>query len=111
MVWLLTFRDKAWMRAVWLLVCIHTAFALVLPRSYFLTTFGDLTQCALLLSILLSFIGNTTVGDRRFRMFWLLLALGGGLWLSAQVLWTCGPQKPRAVGKMHGVRCKWRGLS
>jgi diguanylate cyclase (GGDEF)-like protein len=87
-VWLLTFRDKPWMRAVWLLVCIHTAFALLLRRSYFLTTFGDLTQCALLLSILLSCVGNTTVGDRRFRRFWLLMALGCGLWFSAQVLWT-----------------------
>jgi hypothetical protein len=87
-VWLLTLRDKVWMRAVWLLVCIHTAFSLLLSRSYFLTTFGDLTQCVLLLSILFSFIGNTTVGDRRFRMFWVLMVLGCGLWLSAQILWT-----------------------
>lgn len=87
-VWLLTLRDKIWMQAVWLLVAVHSGCALLLPRSYFLTTFGDLTQCVLLLSILLSFLVNTTIGDRRFRLFWVLMASGCGLWLSAQILWT-----------------------
>jgi diguanylate cyclase (GGDEF)-like protein len=86
--WFSVCRRNAWVGAVWLLVSIHTGCALLLSRSYFLTAFGDLTQCFLLLSILLSSIGNVRVGDRPFRLFWTLMASGCALWLSAQILWT-----------------------
>ncbi len=79
---------KIWLWTVWLIVCLHTGLSFILPHSYFLTAFGDVAQCILLLSVLLSFLGNVTTRDGRPRLFWMLMALGCAIWWSAQVLWT-----------------------
>jgi len=78
--------------ACWLLIAVIVLFGTILgfatPHSYELTAFGDLTQCFLLLAVLVCVLGNVNKADKRTRLFWTFLALGCGLWLSAQLLWT-----------------------
>jgi diguanylate cyclase (GGDEF)-like protein len=71
-----------------MLVSIEAALAFTLPHSYRLTAFGDVTQCLLLLLVLLAMLGNVRAGEARSRLFWALMALGCGIWLSVQILWT-----------------------
>ncbi|MGD1024415.1 MAG: GGDEF domain-containing protein [Candidatus Sulfotelmatobacter sp.] len=54
-----------------------------------MTAFGDLTQCLLLLCATLAILSNIKSGDKKEQLFWALMALGCGMWLCAQVLWTC----------------------
>jgi diguanylate cyclase (GGDEF)-like protein len=53
-----------------------------------LAAFGDLLQCALLLCATLATLSNIIAKGKREQIFWTLMALGCGMWLSAQVLWT-----------------------
>jgi diguanylate cyclase (GGDEF)-like protein len=57
-------------------------------RSIALTAFGDLTQCVLLLCATLSILSNIRTSDKKAQLFWSLMALGCGMWLCVQVLWT-----------------------
>jgi hypothetical protein len=41
----------------------------------------------------------------------MVIGNGFGELVPGQVTVFIGPQKPRAVGEMHGVRCKWPGFS
>lgn len=70
------------------LVFFEAVLSLTVRRSYALTAAGDITQCLILLSLLLCVAGNVKTTDQRARLFWTLLSLGCALWLSAQVLWT-----------------------
>jgi diguanylate cyclase (GGDEF)-like protein len=72
-----------------LIVCLESALSLTVRRSYVLTTLGDLTQCFLLVLILLVFLPHTATPERRSRLFWVLMSLGCGIWLLVQILWTC----------------------
>ncbi|MGA8151942.1 MAG: GGDEF domain-containing protein [Terriglobales bacterium] len=71
-----------------LMVCLESVLSLTVRRSYVLTTVGDLTQCLLLVLILLVFLPLTTTAERRSRLFWALMSLGCGMWLLVQILWT-----------------------
>jgi diguanylate cyclase (GGDEF)-like protein len=71
-----------------LLVCLEAALSLTLQRSYVLTAFGDLSQCLLLILVLLVFLPHTATSDRRTKLFWALMSLGCGIWLLVQILWT-----------------------
>ena len=70
------------------MVCVHVLVSVFLPRSTGLTAFGDLTQCALLLFGTISIVSNVRTDDKKVHLFWALMALGFGMWLCAQVLWT-----------------------
>ncbi|HTZ57217.1 MAG TPA: GGDEF domain-containing protein [Acidobacteriaceae bacterium] len=70
------------------LVFLEAVLSLTVRHSYSLTLAGDLAQCLLLASLLVCVAGNAKTNDQRARLFWGLLALGCGLWLSAQILWT-----------------------
>src|SRR5262249_41170837 len=59
-----------------------------LPRGFALTAFGDLTQCGLLLAATVFSLVNIHRSEPRARLFWGLLSLGWGLWLTSQALWT-----------------------
>ncbi len=59
-----------------------------MPHSYRLTAFGDVAQCLLLLFVLLTMLGNARAAEARARLFWALMTLGSGIWLSVQILWT-----------------------
>ncbi|MGA8153302.1 MAG: GGDEF domain-containing protein [Terriglobales bacterium] len=70
------------------LVFFEVALSLTVKRSSALTAAGDITQCLLLLCLLFCVAGNINTTDQRAKLFWALLSLGCGLWLSAQILWT-----------------------
>lgn len=84
----LSARAKAWILVLWAVVCLVAIFSLAVPRSYFLTAFGDVVQCLLLLSAAVVSFSNVQLGERRAKFFWILMGLGFGIWLSAQLLWT-----------------------
>src|SRR5882757_9990446 len=79
---------KAWVLLASLLVCTQLVLSLSVKQSYPLTAFGDISQCVLLLGVLLSVIPITFHTDGRSRLFGWLMTLGFVLWFSAQVLWT-----------------------
>ncbi len=70
------------------MVCVHVAVTLLAPRSIGLTAFGDLTQCVLLSCGTLSILSNIRTSDKKAQLFWVLMAVGCGMWLCVQVLWT-----------------------
>jgi diguanylate cyclase (GGDEF)-like protein len=61
---------------------------LLASHSTGLTAFGDLLQCILLACGTLSILSNIRNTDKKVQLFWTLMALGCGMWLCAQVLWT-----------------------
>ena len=79
---------KKWIKAAALLLGLHAALSLLLRRGFWLTTFGDLLQCILLLSCTLFILPNAAAGKGRARLFWLLMGAGFATWLTAQMLWT-----------------------
>lgn len=74
--------------AALLLISAQLALALSFPRSFWLTEFGDLTQCMLLIAAFVVIHSNATVASGRAKPFWALMTLGFGMWLCAQLLWT-----------------------
>ncbi len=62
--------------------------ALFMRQSFGLTALSDIMQCLLLLSGTASFIVRGIRLRGRFRLFWMLLALGIGFWFVYQLLWT-----------------------
>jgi diguanylate cyclase (GGDEF)-like protein len=62
--------------------------SLLAPRGIGLTAFGDLTQSALLLCATLSILSNLRTSYKKAQLFWALMALGCGMWLCTQILWT-----------------------
>jgi len=69
-------------------VCVHISVTLLASHSTGLTAFGDLLQCILLACGTLSILSNIRNTDKKVQLFWTLMALGCGMWLCAQVLWT-----------------------
>jgi diguanylate cyclase (GGDEF)-like protein len=69
-------------------VCLHIVVTMLAPRSIGLTAFGDLTQCLLLFCATLAILSNVWTSDKKAQLFWALLALGVGMWLCVQVVWT-----------------------
>lgn len=77
-----------WLGGLWVLVSLAAICSLVLPHTFLLTALGDSFQCILLFSFIVAAGLNLRNQDRRSRLFWMMVLLGAGLWLSAQVLWT-----------------------
>jgi len=84
----LTPRKQLLMLVAGLMVCLESVLSFTVRRSYVLTTVGDLTQCFLLVLILLAFLPHMATPDRRSQLFWALMSLGCGIWLLVQILWT-----------------------
>lgn len=82
-----TSREKCWLLAS-ALVALQALVAFIVPHSDQLTAVGDLTQCFLLSFVVLAIVGNVRAAEPRSRLFWALLALGCGMWLCVQFLWT-----------------------
>ena len=80
--------NKAWLAAVTAAVTVLVLAALILPHSFRLVALSDLVQCFLLLSGAASFVPLAARSRGRMRLFWSLITLGIGLWLSYQLLWT-----------------------
>ena len=84
----LTAKRQLLMWVAGLIVGLESVLSFSVGRSYLLTTLGDLSQCVLLVLILLVFLPHTATQDRRSRLFWALMSLGCGIWLLVQILWT-----------------------
>jgi diguanylate cyclase (GGDEF)-like protein len=69
-------------------VCVHLCVSLLVPRGIGLTAFGDLTQSALLLCATLSILSNVRTSYKKAQLFWSVMAVGSGMWLCTQILWT-----------------------
>jgi diguanylate cyclase (GGDEF)-like protein len=82
-----TSREKCGIFAA-VLVSLQTVLGFMVPHSYGLTAFGDISQCFLLLFVLLALFGNVRAAEARSRLFWALMTLGCGIWLCVQILWT-----------------------
>lgn len=80
-------REKCWIFAS-ALVSTEAVLSFTAAHSYRLTAVGDLTQCLLLLLVVLAMLGNVRAAEPRSSLFWALLTLGCGIWLCVQILWT-----------------------
>ena len=70
--------------------CVHILLSLLAPRGFALTAFGDILQNLILLCAFVAFLSNVREASAspKARLFWALLALGFGMWLTAQLMWT-----------------------
>ncbi len=84
----LTPRDRGWIASACAVVCLAAILSLLSPRSFFLTSVGDVTQCVLLLWVLVTCAANVTHNHGKSRLFWGLMTLSFGFWLTFQSLWT-----------------------
>jgi diguanylate cyclase (GGDEF)-like protein len=69
------------------LLAMLTAACLLLPRGMARTALSDLVSGALMLIALVVFASHSLVSKGRLRWFWVLQAVGWGLWLSDQLVW------------------------
>ncbi|HXE91505.1 MAG TPA: ATP-binding protein [Terriglobales bacterium] len=86
-------RRRYWLAITGFIILVHLMVSLGvkwghLERQYWLTAFGNLLQTALLAAVLAAMLLNVIGTRGRRRAFWSLMALGSGLWLTAQLLWT-----------------------
>lgn len=79
---------KVWTASVAACLATLIVAALVLPKSFGLLALSDIVQCLLLLSGTLSLIHHIVRTDGRLRLFWILIAVGIGLWFCYQLLWV-----------------------
>jgi len=84
-----------WPRSNWVIVSAWLVFAgsyvvvsLFAHPSIGVTTYGDLTQAGVALFATVCLGLNAIKGSKRTGTFWLLLALGVGMWFAGQVVWT-----------------------
>lgn len=80
--------GRKWTIAICILVCVHIALSLFVPRSFALTAFGDILQNLLLFLATIAFLLQVRSTSGKTRLFWLLMGLGLATWLVSQVMWT-----------------------
>ena len=80
--------SRVWIFGVLALLCAQAAASLTLHRGFALVVLSDLTQLTLLISATAALACNAVNSRGRTRMFWTLMALGIGLWLGYQCLWS-----------------------
>jgi diguanylate cyclase (GGDEF)-like protein len=81
-------KPGKWTGIVCAVVCVHVLVSLLVPRSVGLTAFGDLMQSALLFCGMVAILLNLKTSYKKAKLFWALMALGCGMWLCTQILWT-----------------------
>jgi diguanylate cyclase (GGDEF)-like protein len=69
-------------------VCVHVLLSALAHRGFALTAFGDILQNVLLLGATIAFLINAKTAAPKARLFWVLLGMGVGMWLTSQVMWT-----------------------
>jgi diguanylate cyclase (GGDEF)-like protein len=62
--------------------------SLLAPRGFALTAFGDILQNVVLLGATVAFFANVRTAAPKARLFWVLMGLGLGMWLTSQLMWT-----------------------
>ncbi len=80
--------SKIWTAGAAACLAVLVLAALILPQSFRLTAVSDVMQCLLLFSATASLLRHAMRSRGRTSLFWTLLALGFGLWLVYQLLWT-----------------------
>jgi diguanylate cyclase (GGDEF)-like protein len=80
--------SRKWTLAVCTLTCAYALISILAPRSFALTAFGDISQNGVLFFATLAAILNIWKASPRAKLFWSLFALGLGMWLTSQVMWT-----------------------
>ena len=70
-------------------VCVHVLLSLFVQRGFALTAFGDILQNVILLAATVALLSNLKSAAPKVRLFWGLMGLGVGMWLTSQVMWTC----------------------
>jgi diguanylate cyclase (GGDEF)-like protein len=71
-----------------MLTCAYGLVSILGARGFALTAFGDISQNVILLIATLAAILNIWKPSPRGKVFWSLIALGLGMWLASQVMWT-----------------------
>lgn len=79
---------QVWMVLAGLLVAAHAALSFGLRPGPGLTIFGNVTQCLMLLAVVLALSSNAVATRGSTRVFWLFMTGGAVLWLATQMLWT-----------------------
>jgi signal transduction histidine kinase len=79
---------RGWMALTAVLVAVHAVLSFSLQKGDTLTVFGDVTQCVMLLAVVLALGSNAMSNRGGTRVFWLFMTGGAGLWLATQLLWT-----------------------
>jgi diguanylate cyclase (GGDEF)-like protein len=69
-------------------VCVHVLLSILARRGFALTAFGDILQNILLLGATVALLVNARTAAPKARLFWALMGLGVGMWLTSQILWT-----------------------
>jgi diguanylate cyclase (GGDEF)-like protein len=69
-------------------VCVHVLLSVLARRGFALTAFGDILQNILLLGATVAFLVNARRAAPKARLFWALMGLGVGMWLTSQIMWT-----------------------
>jgi diguanylate cyclase (GGDEF)-like protein len=69
-------------------VCVHVLLSVLARRGFALTAFGDILQNILLLGATVALLVNAKTAAPKARLFWALMGLGVGMWLTSQILWT-----------------------
>ena len=81
-------RDKLVVWSAVGMAAAQTVAALIAPRSYPLTVFGDLVQTSLLVIGTVAMYRNAGRTRGRIRFFWGLMTAGFALWTASQLAWT-----------------------
>ena len=69
-------------------VFVHALLSIFAPRGFALTAFGDILQNIILLCATIAFFTNVRTTSSKTRLFWALMGLGLGMWLTSQLMWT-----------------------
>jgi diguanylate cyclase (GGDEF)-like protein len=80
--------SRKWTLAVCMLTCAYALISILVPRGFALTAFGDISQNVVLFFATVATILNIRKASPRAKLFWSLTALGLGMWLTSQVMWT-----------------------
>jgi signal transduction histidine kinase len=67
---------------------LHLPFHLSISGAYFQTTYGDLSQCAIVLFAAIIMVMNALRSRGPVRIFWTLMAIGLGFWIADLGLWA-----------------------
>ena len=82
-------RQRKALVSVWLLFLGgYAVVSLLVPHGANKTAFGDVAQCVVLLLANTGLLLNAGSADWRRNGFWMLFALGTGMWFGGQLLWT-----------------------
>lgn len=71
-----------------MLSCAYALISILVPRGFALTAFGDISQNIVLFFATVAAMLNIRKASPRGKVFWSLTALGLGMWLTSQVMWT-----------------------